>query len=135
MKEKLELKYSGTSIICDHCGYRMMVSYEDHEPVQTFGEDAWYTKHEYMPFFNGDEDGSVMEREADFAGWKCVNGKHFCPDCWGFQPSGEFRNIPEKYIGNDDACEGLFFTADGGIYYEDPAIDENGNEIYKRVED
>ena len=58
MKEKWEKTYSGTSLVCDCCGWRMMVEFK--EPLQTFEDYTHYTSFRDMPIFNGDTDGSQI---------------------------------------------------------------------------
>ena len=119
MKEKLEKTYSGTSLVCDCCGWRMAVTFKEklHE-----WEDDWddepktcvaYTKHEDMPFYDGDDDGSKIEEEANSEGWLFIDGKHYCPDCWSYCP---MANTPDEFIDQYDDYTGLIFFDDGSVY-------------------
>ena len=111
MKEKWEKTYSGTSLVCDCCGWRMMVEFE--EPLQTFEGDTHYKSFSDMPIFKGDTDGSQIEEEADSEGWLFVDGKHYCPDCWSYMP---VENTPDEFIDQNDDYTGLIFLNDGSVY-------------------
>ena len=111
MKEKWEKTYSGTSLVCDCCGWRMMVEFK--EPLQTFEDYTHYTSFRDMPIFNGDTDGSQIEEEADSEGWLFIDGKHYCPDCWSYFP---MENTPDEFINQYDDYTGLIFLNDGSVY-------------------
>lgn len=120
MKKKIEIKYEGMGLYCDHCGESIRVDWED---------DCNGTKLTDMPFYNGDMDGSEIEGRAEIDGWLNIDGKNYCEGCWDFFP---FTNTPDKFRNQYDDYEGLVFLADGSVY----EIEYNGlDNVYKRLDD
>lgn len=121
MKKKIEIKYEGMGLHCDHCGESIRVDWED---------DCNGTKHTDMPFYNGDMDGSKIEGWAEIDGWLNIDGKNYCEGCWDFFP---FPNTPDKFRNQYDDYTGLIFLKDGSVY--ENCGETKGVEGYIRLDD
>ncbi len=55
----------------------------------------------YQPLLGYDEaefyvDADIWEEHADDAGWREIDGKHYCPDCWRYDDDDEPEPKPKE---------------------------------------